>query len=174
MYLANHPNSAIGKIATTAASVEGGNVKGALGEAEGVAGTAEKEAVGAEKKLQGEGAGVSEVGGEGESKAAGGKSSTGESESPEGKSGEGEKENAPENDVFKNPYDNPVGTAGEEEFNPSEDTIQEGKNFNSGEGSQEDEAQPKKVIDIASRRPPAPPKQSHTENVGDEELDEAA
>jgi hypothetical protein len=169
MYLANHPNSALGKVANTAASLESGGATGAIGETEGVAGKLEGEAASAEKKLQGEGAGTNE----GESKAAG-KGSTGESESPEGKAGAGENESTPESDVFKNPYENPVGTAAEEEFNPSEDAIQEGKGFNSGEKSQEDEVQPQSGIHIASRRPPAPPKQDHAENIGDEELDEAA
>jgi hypothetical protein len=158
MWIANHPNSTVGKAANTAASLESGNVGGIEGEAEG--------AVNAERKIEGENMERAPKTTEGESATAKPTPSEGESS--------GENESTPENDTFKNPYDNPVGTAQEEEFNPSEDAIQEGKGFGTGEEPQEDSAQPQSNIHIVSRRPPTPPKQDQAENTGDEELDEAA
>jgi hypothetical protein len=174
MWIANHPNSAIGKVATTAASLESGNVAGATGEAEEVAGTVEKEAAGAEKKLQSEGASTTGEGGTGEPEAAK-EGQAAESKSPEDQSG-GEKENAPEEDIFKNPYENPVGTAGEELNEPPEEEFHEGEGFEpkAEKGPQENESQPQKVIDISSRRPPAPPREDSLQNTDDEDLAEAA
>jgi hypothetical protein len=175
MWIANNPNSAIGKVATTATALETGNVEGATGEVEGIAGAAEKEVAGAEKTLQKEGVSAGEATGGTETKAGAG-SPSGESESlkPENEEDNGARENTPENDIFKNPYENPMGTAGEELNEPSEEEFHEGKGFESKEEPEESEAQSKKVVGIADRRPPSPPKQSETEDVGNEELDEAA
>jgi len=134
MYLANNPNSIFGKIATTAASLETGNV---AGEIEGAAK--------AEKKLQSEGVSAGGAGGESESesKTAEEKGLTTESResgSPEGEGG-GENENAPENDIFKNPYDNPVGTAGKELNEPPEEEFHEGEGFNRTEAEEEPQEQ---------------------------------
>lgn len=173
MWIANHPNSAIGKAAATAASVEGGNVGGAAGEAEGAASAVEKEAGDAEKKLQ-SGSAVGE-GGTAESEA------TKESQAVESKPSEsqngGEKENAPEEDVFKNPYDNPVGTAAEELNEPPEEEFHEGKEFNrtsAEEEPQERKIQPQKVVDISSRRRPSPKNESLADDTDNEDLAEAA
>jgi hypothetical protein len=157
MWIANHPNSAIGKAASTAASLESGNVGGVAGEAEGIAGAAEKEAAGAEKKLQSGNASTTGEGGAGGLEATK-EGPTGESESPESQ-GSGEKENTPEEGIFKNPYENPVGTAAEELNEPPEEEFHEGKDFNRAETEeepQERKPQSQKVIDISSRRRPSP------------------
>lgn len=114
MYTANNPSSFLGKMFTQASSIESGNVKGALGDAKNAAGTVEKEAGGAKKGIQGE---TTEANKE---NAAGGASATDQKPSLV------QEKDAQGKDVFKNPLENPVGTAGEEEFNPREDTIQEG------------------------------------------------
>lgn len=171
MWVANNPNSAIGKVANTAASLESGNAEGALGEAESAAGSVEKETGTAQKKLEGENAGKKEISGGTEDKSI-----ATEQISPDNQGAE-ENQNTPENDIFKNPYDNPVGTAQEEEFNPNEDAIQEGKGFSPTtreETEPEEHHQPQKVIDIASRRPPAAPKKEPGENADAESLAEAA
>jgi hypothetical protein len=164
MKIANNPDSAISKIATTYTSIESGSVSGAVGKTEGAVGAAE----GAAKTERGlQEASTVGVTSEGEAGSEGGAEKTtkekspagGESESSGDENTEKSDENAPENDIFKNPLDNPVGTAGEEAFNPGEDTIQEGEGFGPREESQGEENRPKKVVDIATRRPPAPPKQ---------------
>ncbi|MGD1002988.1 MAG: hypothetical protein ABR884_00220 [Minisyncoccia bacterium] len=172
MWIANHPNSAIGEAANTAVSLESGNVAGATGEVEGIAGTAEKEAADAEKKLQGGSASGTGEGGEGGLEAAK-EGQTAESKSPEAQSG-GEKENAPEEDVFKNPYENPVGTAGEELNEPPEEEFHEGEGFKPKEEPQENEIQSQKVVDIASRRPPSPKNENRAGDADAEDLAEAA
>jgi hypothetical protein len=176
MWIANNPNSAIGKAASTAASLESGNVEGVAGEAEGAAGAVEKEAagVGTEKKLQSEGVGAIGEGEAGEPGAAK-ENPAAESESPEGQR-DGEKENAPEEDIFKNPYENPVGTAAEELNEPPEEEFHEGEGFKTKreEGPREDESQPQKIIDISSRRPPAPPRKNSAQNTDDEDFAKAA
>ena len=59
MWIANHPNSIVSKAATTAAALEGGNVDGALGKAEGeiqgAANSIEKDVSSAKKELPDEG-----------------------------------------------------------------------------------------------------------------------
>lgn len=167
MWIANHPNSAIGKAATTAASVEGGNIGGAAGETEGAANAVEKEAGDAEKKLQ---SGSASATGEGGAAKEG---QVAESKSPEDQSS-GETENAPKEDIFKNPYDNPVGTAGEALNEPPEEEFHEGEGFKSKEGTQEEEIQPQKVVDIKSRRRPSPKNESLADDADGEGLAEAA
>lgn len=122
MWIANHPSSLVGKVATTAASLESGNVGGAMGEAEGTAGKLEG-AADAEKKLGSEKTGnlSGKAESEGASATPSDQSTPGEDEAAQNN------ENTPESDVFKNPYENPVGTAEEEAFNPSEDAMKEGK-----------------------------------------------
>jgi hypothetical protein len=124
MWIANHPSSALGKVATTAASLEKGNVGGALNEAEGVAQTASKEISTAEKQIQG---GASKESGEETGPATASEEPPQEGQSSGNEQGGGEGQESSQGDIFKNPLDNPVGTAGEEAFNPSEDRIQEGK-----------------------------------------------
>jgi len=148
LWTANHPNSAIGKAAATAASIESGGATGVASEAEATAGTLEKEAAEAEKKIQ------SEAGSAKERKST-------EAKSPEDQSDEG-KENAPEEDAFKNPYENPVGTAAEELNEPPEEDFHEGK------------FQTQKVVDIASRRRPSPQNNNPTGNTPDDDFAEAA
>jgi hypothetical protein len=175
IWIANHPDSAVGKIATTAASLESGNIEGGINEAEGAAKGIEGTA-GAEKKLQGERISVSGTGGEEETKNAAEGSSTGESgelESPEAESGGEEGGTPPEKDVFKNPYDNPVGTAGEELNEPPEEEFHEGEG-NKQKGELEEGVPSQKVIDIARRRPPLPENASDTEDDGREDLAKAA
>jgi hypothetical protein len=169
LWIANNPSSVLGKAVTAAASLESGNVGGAASEAEETAEKLEGPA-NAEKKLENENAGA-----EGAPKTKEGENATAQPTPPEGESAE-KNENAPENDVFKNPYDNPMGTAQEEEFSPSEDAIQEGKGFSAGaqREPQESENQPQRAVDISSRRPPAPQKQNPIENASDKDLDEAA
>jgi hypothetical protein len=174
MWIANHPNSAIGKAATTAVSLETGNVAGATGEVEEVAGAAEKEAAGAEKKLQSGSASTTGEGGAGELETIK-EGETTESKSPEDQSGE-EKENTPEEDIFKNPYENPVGTVGEELNEPPEEEFREGGGFNrtGEEEPQERESQPQKVIDISSRQRLSPQNNNPADNNEEEDLAEAA
>ncbi len=176
LWIANNPSSILGKAVTAAASLESGGAGGVASEAEGAVETAEKEVAGAEKKIQSE---TSEATGEastGESKATR-ESATAELKSPENQDdGEG-KESIPEKDVFKNPYDNPVGTAAEELNAPPEEEFHEGKEFEKAETEEEPqkkEVQPQKVIDIASRRPPSPQKNKSTDNTTYEDLAEAA
>jgi hypothetical protein len=178
MWIANHPNSAIGKAVSTAAALESGGVGGVPGETESAVSTVEKEAAGAEKKIQSEAGGATNEGSAGESRAIS-EAAGAEKKSSDGK-GDGEgKENTPEDDVFKNPYDNPVGTAGEELNTPPEEEFHEGKEFEKAETEEEEEPkkkkiQPQKVIDIASRRPPSPQKDESADNTTYEDLAEAA
>jgi hypothetical protein len=128
MWLANNQDSVLGKIATTAASLESGNAAGAASKAEGVAETAGSKAASAEKELQSDASGKPKTAESAEATGEGSPANNPEESKPsEGEKGGEGKEEPPENDVFKNPLDNPVETAGEEAFNPSEDNIQEGK-----------------------------------------------
>ncbi len=114
MWVANHPSSLVGKVATTAASLETGNVGDAAGEAEGVAAGVGKEAASAEKGLQKEGAAAA-----GEEKAG---ASPAGSESPETTPGEDHK--PPEKDVMASPEEgNPLENLQEqlEEESPKEE-----------------------------------------------------
>jgi len=170
IWVANHPSSALGRIATTASSLETGGVGGVAGEVEGAAGTLAKEAEttaqGGQKALQGEAASAGVVNENNEATAGGQKreSSVAGSESAEkegtdgGSPNGGGGENAPENDIFKNPLDNPVGTAGEEAFNPTEDTLQEGKGFTPTEAAQKNEDEPGRGIHLVGSQPPVPNK----------------
>ena len=149
MWIANHPGSAIGKVATEAASLEGGGVGGTLGEAGGTVEGVGKEAASAEKNIQSKGSNA--IASEAESETATGESSASRSGSPENEGGEERKEGSSEKNMFKNPYDNPVGTAGEELDEPPEEEFHEGEGLTQ-ENKPEEEAPPKKVIDITSRQ----------------------
>jgi hypothetical protein len=167
MWIANNPNSAIGKAVGAAASLESGNVGGIEGKAEDAAGTAEKEAAGAEKKLQG--GSTTGEGGVGGGEAVQ-ESQVAEPESPDNQTGE-EKQNAPKEDIFKNPYENPVETAAEELNEPPEEEFHEGKEFNRAQAEeepQERKPQPQKVVDISNRRRPSPQNNSNP-SVADED-----
>jgi hypothetical protein len=168
IWIANHPNSMVGKVATEAAALEAGEM--AHPASEGWV----DQGGGVYSKHAGSTRTYGELTGEegGSTHIKEGTPDSANEKNAESKPSEGQSDG--ENDIFKNPYDNPVGTAQEEEFNPSEDAIQEGKGFGNGEEPQEDSVQPQKGIHIVSRRAPVPPKQDHTENAGDEELDEAA
>lgn len=119
MWVANHPSSAIGKVASTAASLESGNVGGATSEAEGVAAGVGKEASSAEKGLQKEGTTTAETNVAGGEKSVG---ASGEPESPETTGGEEKK--SPEKDIMASPEEgNPLENLQEqlEEESPNED-----------------------------------------------------
>ena len=82
-----------------------------------------------------------------------------------------EKENAPKEDIFKNPYENPVETAAEELNEPPEEEFHEGKEFNRAQAEeepQERKPQPQKVVDISNRRRPSPQNNSNP-SVADED-----
>jgi|GEM_PF-2477896 hypothetical protein len=167
MWIANNPNSVIGKVATTAASLETGNVAGAAGEAEGVAGKIE-EVTNAEKKLQSEGAASGgKTGTESEANTSEQQAPTGEPGSPTGEGDGGKGENAPGDNTFTNPLDNPVGTAGQELNEPPEEKFHEGEGFKPSE-------KPQKVVDIESRRSAPPKAKPQTENIDEEFSEEKA
>ena len=135
------------------------------GEAEGAVGAVEKEAAGVEKKIQAEGGSTVGTSGTGEPEAVK-EGSIGESKSPENQSDK-EKEDSAKNDIFKNPYDNPVGTAAKELNEPPEEEFHEGKGFNPAGEPQKDEFEPKSGIHIVSRRSPSPDKKDSKKEVTD-------
>jgi hypothetical protein len=133
MYTANNPGSFLGKYFAQAASIESGNIEGAVDEAKGAAGAAEKES----GNVKGGTQEAAKGGGEknGETDTTGGNSS----QTGEGAPGA---EGAKGNEVFENPLANPVGTAEKEEFDPKVDSVSEGKGFASEEPQGEDEELP--------------------------------
>jgi hypothetical protein len=177
IWVSNNPNSMVGKIATTAASLESGKVGGELSEAENAAGTAGKigtEAEGSEKAFQNESASTEGVGGHaGESKAANEGDSNAnatESESPEGKEGGNEEENkknAAEREMEAKEEGNPIENLQEELEEPQQE-----EGFPSA--PTEVEAPAPKVVDIESRRKPQPKIINIDEDKEEEELDKAA
>lgn len=170
IWVANHPSSSLSKIANTSSAIEGGNIEGELNEGEKVG-----EAINAEKKVQNEEAAAAEASGKGGQRSSpatpGGK---GEEESPENEAGE-ENKNAAGDAVFANPLDNPVGTAGEEAFNPAEDQLHEGTGFKStAEEQKQDDASPKTGIHLVPKRPPSPAIEPLAETEGVDEEKKAA
>jgi hypothetical protein len=151
MWIANHPNSAIGKVATTATSIESGNIEGVAGETERVAaGTVSKEAASAEKELRNGGTGGNIGTDEIKTSEGGGSADRPSAKPSEPESSSGENEGTPKEDIFKNPYENPIGTAAEELNAPPEEEFHEGKFVKPGQDTKGTEVRPKKVIDIST------------------------
>jgi hypothetical protein len=182
IWLANHPNSVLGNIATEAAQLEGGEA-GALNEAEGAAGKvgAEAEAVSAEGKLQGEAAGANgeRAGETGESKSnKKGGSSTDESESAategenEGEGGDKKGEGESNEDEMESPEErDPIKGLEKQLEEPSDEEFPGQLESDDDEDEDQEEAQaPRKVIDISSRRKQPSPKRDEE----DDSLEKAA
>jgi hypothetical protein len=178
MWIANNPSSKIAKVANTATSFESGNLSGAISVTEETAG----ELGDGSKAEDQSGININNGGEDGGAKIAEeesyGGTSGGESPdqqgSPEDESGDEENKASPQDNVFKNPYENPMGTAGEELNTPSGEDFHEGEGFKSQGGAQEENPRSQKVFDISSRRPPGAKKKSGDGNANDPGLSKAA
>ena len=158
MWISNHPNSIVSKAATAAVSAESGNVGGAKTETLPEPGRYSRNNDTGDV-YENDGNGKSKVVGNDRTddwesnahkKSTGGATDRGEPNSP-GSDGGGEGEKtSQEKDIFKNPYENPVGTAAEELNAPPEEEFHEGELAKQEKKSGEETPRPKKDIDISN------------------------
>jgi hypothetical protein len=183
IWVANNPESAIGKIGTDISSLESGKVGGELGEAENAAGTAEKigkETEGSERSLQNETASAegtdSRAGGSKSANEGGSEANATESESPLNKGGDngGEEKgkDVAEREMEAQEERNPMENLQEELEEPQEEGYTSAQEKIDEQPTNNNVPTPK-VVGIESRQKPQP-KIINIDEGGGEEFDKAA